>query len=124
MKIFGLPWSMYLLITSGESYLLTTSTNLRQRLRRNVRLQCALSDPQQGVRRAFLSQTVLVGFNFLVGIQSTSAAGTSTVESVMPSSKNKKLGGLAFKIQSVGHVMVSHKLSTVGCKFLKFRSVG
>jgi hypothetical protein len=107
MKIWGLPWLMYLLITSGESYLLTKSTDLRQSRRRNVRLRCALSDPKQGVRRAFLSQTVLVGFNLVMGIQSSSAAGTSTVESVMPSSKNKKLGGLAFKIQSVGHVMVS-----------------
>ena len=121
MQIFGLGlpwWSMYLLITIGESYQLAKSTNLRQRRQRNLRLQCTSSGPQQDVRRAFLSQTVLVGFNLVVGIQSTSAAGSSTAENIT-SSKNKKLGGLAFKIQSVGNVMVSHKLVRFVVRFSK-----
>jgi hypothetical protein len=109
--ILSLPALAYLLIGTGESYVLTTeSSNLRHSRRRNIRLRCESADPQLGMRRSFLTHSVLAGFNLVIGIQPTFAAGTSMIENGAPSSKNKKLGGLAFKIQSVGHVMVSFKL--------------
>ena len=107
MKILGLPAIFYLLLISqGESYVSTTSSGLQHSRIRNTRLRCELSDPQLGLRRSILKQTVLVGCNLVFGPQPTFAAGTSIVDTAVPSSKNKKLGGLAFKIQSVGHVMV------------------
>ena len=111
MTILGVAAATYLLITSSESYVLTTSSDLlRRSKRRNLRLRCELLDSQPSLRRSFLNQSVLAGFSLVVGIQPTFAAGTSMVENSMPSSKNKKLGGLASKIQSVGHVMVSRKV--------------
>lgn len=109
MKIFGLAGLAYLLFTTGESYLLTTSPRLQHSRRRNERLRCEISDEQLGMRRSLLNSAVLAGFSFIAGVQPALATGTSMVQNGMPSPKNKKLGGLAFKIQSVGYVMVSNR---------------
>ncbi len=110
MKIFGLPGLAYLLFTTGESYVLTTSSRLEHSRKRNERLRCEISDEQLGLRRSLLNNAVLAGFSFITGVQPALAAETSMVPSGMPPPKNKKLGGLAFKIQSVGYVMVSYRL--------------
>jgi hypothetical protein len=110
MQIFGLPALTYLLIGTRESYAWTTSSDLRRSRRRNIHLRCESLDKKLRLRRSFLNQVGLAGFNLIVGTQPAIAAGTSMVETGVPSSKNKKLGGLAFKIQSIGHVMVSYEL--------------
>jgi hypothetical protein len=106
MKTFGLPVLSYLLLGMRESYSWTISSTSRS-WKRNTDLKCKSSGSQLGLRRSLLYQAGLVAFNLVVGVQPTFGAGTmSTVETGAPASKNKKLGGLAFKIQSVGHVMV------------------
>jgi hypothetical protein len=64
-------------------------------------------EERDDTRRTYLNQAVMAGFALVAGAQSTFAAGSTTnMDTGMATTKNKKLGGLALKIRSVGVIMV------------------
>jgi hypothetical protein len=106
MRISDFAGIVSLLFIIGEAYTIQSVSDVRPFYRRNIILRCESSETQQNVRRNFLDQAFMVGVAYVVGVQPTLAAGLTNADNGMPTTKNKKLGGLAHKIQAVGHVLV------------------
>jgi hypothetical protein len=110
MKIVELAGLVLLLFASGESF--SVSIETCSRCPSSTRLHQQILQPEDfdNTRRSYLNRAITAAFAFDIGANlPTIAAAATTVngENGMTTTKNKKLGGLALKIRSVGLILVS-----------------
>jgi hypothetical protein len=109
MKIVNL-FGLFCLFCVGESFSVLPRVGSRRSEKQLTRLRerRVHGENYDATRRNFLTNSLITAGSLTFTGQPVLAVPTPTgSENGMATTKNKKIGGLALKIRSVGHIMVS-----------------